>query len=510
MSPSSRRLALVEDTWFAPFGLHPPDHVQAVHSYMRSRYGVERFETAFEEHDALPIDPVFQPSVGQRLFPLGVAGGATRPSAGYAFHAIQSRCDDIAHDLRAGRLPRPARPGPLMVRMMDKVMLDLLGRQPEQAPRVFAALFQYCEPWALVRFLNDSARLADFVAVAAAIPFVPTVTAVLRLAIRRKEWATPSPLARYRISAAIHVATAGMTAFCALAVLRFRFDFGLQLAVLLAGIVLVRFPHSAFDHLVARPLLLSRLGRFWWLLFLLGYLGLAGVVWLGLMIMPATTLALFLAGSALHFGLGDTEDGLLPGRVPRWLGIVTYGALPILLPIALHPADAAPVLAAMAGFDLPVMLHVLAGAPWLLPAWVLAYGWIILVAWRDGQRVSERLATAAGFALLPPVLAFGMYFSLGHSVRHVLRLGAWPAAEQPNVAARWAATVMVPAGAICAAGFFGLTWLDDAVTTGLLAPAFRIIAALTLPHMIVTSWLKPVSAYSGPPVGKRPLRLRAE
>lgn len=186
--PSSNHRALVEDTWFAPPGLHPPDHVTAIRSYMRSRYGVERFATRFEEKGALPMDPVFRPRVGQRLLPLGVAGGATRPSTGYAFHAIQSRCDDLAQDLLAGRWPKPARARPALVRMMDRVLLDLLGRQPELAPRIFAALFKNCEPRALVRFLNDSARPTDFVAVAAAIPFVPTVTAALRLAMRRNEW----------------------------------------------------------------------------------------------------------------------------------------------------------------------------------------------------------------------------------------------------------------------------------------------------------------------------------
>lgn len=186
--PSTTRRALVEDTWFAPLGLHPPDHATAIRSYMRSRHGVERFATMFEEKGALPMDPVFQPRVGQRLHPLGVAGGATRPSTGYAFHAIQSRCDAIAQDLLAGCLPRPARMRPGMVRMMDRVLLDLLGRRPELAPRIFAALFQRCEPRALVRFLNDAARPADFVAVAAAIPFVPTVAAALRLAMRLKEW----------------------------------------------------------------------------------------------------------------------------------------------------------------------------------------------------------------------------------------------------------------------------------------------------------------------------------
>ena len=306
------------------------------------------------------------------------------------------------------------------------------------------------------------------------------------------------------------VATAGFTTFCALAIMGMRFDFGLQLAVLLAGIVLVGFPHGAFDHLVARPVLRPRLGPFWWLPFLFGYLGLAGLVWLGWMVAPATTLALFLAGSVLHFGLGDTEDGLLPDRVPRLLGIVTYGALPILLPIALYPADAAPVLAAMAGWDPAVMQRVLSSAVWLLPAWVVAFGWIISAAWREGHGVSERLATAAGFVLLPPVLAFGLYFGLGHSVRHVLRLGAWRDPAQARVAARWVATVMLPASAVCAVGLVGLAWLDDDVTTGLLAPAFRIIAALTLPHMIVTSWLKPASLGSSPIPGKRLPRLGAE
>jgi lycopene beta-cyclase len=185
--PSSDRRALVEDTWFAPLGLHPPDHVGAIRSYMQKTYGVERFVTLFAEQGALPMDPVFQPRVGQRLLPLGVAGGATRPSTGYAFHAIQVRSDAVVQDLMAGRLPRPARARPVLVRMMDRVLLDLLARKPELAPRVFVALFQRCAPGALVRFLNDSARPADFVAVAAAIPFLPTVGAALRLALRRNE-----------------------------------------------------------------------------------------------------------------------------------------------------------------------------------------------------------------------------------------------------------------------------------------------------------------------------------
>jgi lycopene beta-cyclase len=122
------------------------------------------------------------------LLPFGTAGGATRPSTGYAFVAIQAQCDAAAAALAAGRVPLAPPARPAMVRMMDHVLLDLLAQRPDLAPRVFSALFARCEPGALVRFLNDLATPADFVSVAAAIPFLPTMGAALRLAAGRVPW----------------------------------------------------------------------------------------------------------------------------------------------------------------------------------------------------------------------------------------------------------------------------------------------------------------------------------
>ena len=279
-----------------------------------------------------------------------------------------------------------------------------------------------------------------------------------------------------------------MAGFCVLALAGIRFGIGAQVGVLLAGIVLVGFPHGAFDHLVARPLLRPRLGRAWWVPFGLGYLGLAGLVWLAWMTAPALTLTGFLAASVLHFGLGDVEDGLAPRRVPMAVSVLTYGALPVLLPAALHPADAAPVLAALAETPVAVMQDALGTAAWLLPAWWIAFALVVLAALREGRGVMERLAMAAGFVLLPPLLAFGVYFGAGHAVRHVLRLGAWHGGP-PRAAARWLALTMIPAAAICAAGIGGLALLGQDTASDVLAPMFRIIAALTLPHMVVTAWL---------------------
>jgi len=284
-------------------------------------------------------------------------------------------------------------------------------------------------------------------------------------------------------------ASLAIVGFIALAAGGLRFGLIAQITVLLAGIVLVGFPHGAFDHLVARPVLAPRYGQFWWVPFGVAYLGLAGLVWLAWMLAPLPTLLLFLAGSILHFGLGDVENGLAPGIVPRWAAVLTYGALPILLPVAFHPLQAAPLLAAIGGVAAQPMEAALSLCLWLVPLWGAAFVWLCVKAEPQGACVAPATITAAGFVLLPPLLAFGLYFGLVHSPRHLLRVGAWHDPTDPRRAAQWVAGVVVPASLVCAIGIIGIALTTQDVSIGMLVPIFRIIAALTLPHMIVTSWL---------------------
>jgi hypothetical protein len=91
--------------------------------------------------------------------------------------------------------------------------------------------------------------------------------------------------------------------------------------------------------------------------------------------------------------------------------------------------------------------------------------------------------------MLPPLLGFGLYFGLVHAPRHLLRLGAWHDHSNRRRAFIWLAYVAVPASLVCAFGLTLIACTLHDVSVGLLVPTFRIIAALTLPHMIFTSWL---------------------
>ena len=299
----------------------------------------------------------------------------------------------------------------------------------------------------------------------------------------RRRWLIPA-LERQSLAACL-----ALGGFILLAVFGVRFSLMLQVSVLLVGIILVGFPHGAFDHLVARPVLAPRLGRLWWGPFGIAYLGLAGLVWAAWNLAPLLTLVLFLAGSVLHFGLGDTEDSFDQGRAPRWAAVLIFGAVPILLPVAFHPDLAAPLLGAIGDVTELAMAQALSLSIWLVPAWIVPFVWLCWASGRDRTDLSLLALTAICFGLLPPLLAFALYFGLVHSPRHLLRLGAWHDPWDPYRAAVWAARVIVPAGLFCAVGIGGLALVTPDISTGLLVPIFRIIAALTLPHMIVTAWL---------------------
>ncbi len=305
------------------------------------------------------------------------------------------------------------------------------------------------------------------------------------MAERRRGWLAPA-LRRQSIVAAV---ASGLITASALAGL--RFGMGLQICVLLAGITVIGFPHGAFDHLVAKPLLAPVLGAAWPAVFATFYFGLAALVMAAWSWAPGWTLAGFLAMSVLHFGLGDLEELTWPPvGLDRAARVLLYGTLPILLPVAFHPAEAAPVLAALGNVDPVTMAVVMSRLIWLVPVWGVGFIWSLACA-DQKESLALRIISAASFVVVPPLLAFAVYFCLGHSVRHVLRLANWHDAGLPWAAARWAAQVLVPASVFCALGLALLALADQDTLRGVLVPAFRVIAALTLPHMIVTAYLTP-------------------
>jgi Brp/Blh family beta-carotene 15,15'-monooxygenase len=296
-----------------------------------------------------------------------------------------------------------------------------------------------------------------------------------------------------------------------------------QYALLLATLVVLGLPHGAVDHLVV-----ARLGRD--STSLVRSLGVVGVVYLvfggayllAWFVAPALSFAGFILLTWYHWGQGDLAtlrslgEGYLRTRPQRLLTLVVRGGLPMLVPLLAFPE----VYRTVATLTVSRFDPAAAGAlEWAFHADVrvaLGVSFAVLVAgslllggvraragstttWRAWQvDVGETVLLAAYFAVVPPVLAIGLYFSVWHAFRHVFRVAALDEDSalaigegRPSVALWRFARDSAPLSLASLVVFVGLFVAAPSAPTdiaGLSGLYLVFLAVLTLPHVVVATW----------------------
>lgn len=178
--PTSRREALVEYTEFTRDVLDDAGYDAALRSYV-DVLGLPSFEVTAVEQGVIPMtDAAFPRRAGRRLFRLGAAGGATRPSTGYTFAAAQRQAAGVAAALAAGREPLPPRAYPRRHLAMDAVLLRALDTGRADGADFFARLFARHPADRVLRFLDGASSPAEELRIMASAP----AGAMLRSAVR--------------------------------------------------------------------------------------------------------------------------------------------------------------------------------------------------------------------------------------------------------------------------------------------------------------------------------------
>ena len=245
-----------------------------------------------------------------------------------------------------------------------------------------------------------------------------------------------------------------------------------QLPLLLAAVFLVGTPHGALDGRLARPLLAARVGHWWLPLFVAGYLAVAAMVVAAWMMAPAFALLAFLALAAVHFGSHDAPSG-------RAVAIAARGALPIVVPAAAHPQALVTLFSWVAGDGGAALVSLLGG--WGLLAWSVAA--IATLALEPQWRSRAELVGLAGaVAILPPLVAFSLYFALVHTPR-ALRTSKRADESWAQLLAA-AAPFSLAAITLAAAGY-ALLRHQLPPEPALVRTTFWWLGALTVPHFLL-------------------------
>ena len=256
--------------------------------------------------------------------------------------------------------------------------------------------------------------------------------------------------------------------------------------VALAAIVLIGLPHGAFDGAVALALgygktLKSMLG------FVVTYVAISLLVVLFWLAFPVLALLLFLAISAVHFGIGDSLSGAF---LQRGIQSLSHGGLVVVGVSLMHRPEVDPIFAHLVAGETSLLWAVLSIAAYGLAVILMGYA---VLAYRHPKlrlRFGELAGLALVYYLLPPLVGFALYFCVVHSVRHVRHL--WNDLRYNAYGHRR----MLPLAVL----FTGASWLAGAITLWLMPTAetldgailrvvFIGLAALTVPHMMLVDGL---------------------
>ncbi|MDQ0964218.1 lycopene beta-cyclase [Streptomyces sp. B4I13] len=180
--PTDRHRALVEYTEFSRAVLPRRAYDEALRRYTDDTLRLGGFEVTETETGVIPMtDARFARRAAPSVFRIGAAGGATRPSTGYTFSAVQRQTRAVAEALRADRHPLPPPAHSARSRAMDAVMLRALDSGRVDGAAFFARLFAQVPMRRLLRFLDGETRLHEDLSVGIRTPVLPMLRSAAEL-----------------------------------------------------------------------------------------------------------------------------------------------------------------------------------------------------------------------------------------------------------------------------------------------------------------------------------------
>jgi len=183
--PYNARRALVECTAFSPAAWDAEHYECHLQAYLEKEYALVEgnYTRVAEETGRIPMR--LDASVGiinAKTWPIGSLANTIKPSTGYAFTRIQDACRHIVHTWERTGLPALPEQAAGRFAWYDKLMLDIIDREPELMVPVFDRLFKGNSIDDVFTFLDEKSSLMQDARMFMKLPKKPFLKAVWRTA----------------------------------------------------------------------------------------------------------------------------------------------------------------------------------------------------------------------------------------------------------------------------------------------------------------------------------------
>lgn len=176
--PFSTHEALLESTFITPHIHEEQIYENSISNYLTTRFKNPNYQIIRKERGVIPLRTTFPKQNSNKLIPIGAKAGWMRASTGYAFLAIQKAIKKLAFNQQ----------NPPFFNTdlwLDRIFLNFLHDNLQEAPQVFFDLFRKNAPERLIRFLTGNWSTLDLLQVLFSMPKIPMLKQALRLMTKR-------------------------------------------------------------------------------------------------------------------------------------------------------------------------------------------------------------------------------------------------------------------------------------------------------------------------------------
>ncbi|MCR9103105.1 MAG: lycopene cyclase family protein [bacterium] len=180
--PIDERRALVEYTVFSPSRLHAAEYQSELKTYVEQLLGILHYTITEYESGAIPMtDQIMPKQMYPNVINIGTAGGAVKPTTGYAFSRIRRQAAQVCAQLESGQYPDSTVKSPGRFRFYDRLLLNILQTRGDLGKGIFSSLFRYTPIETIFRFLAEGTKLQQEARIFLRLPVPTFLKAVWRV-----------------------------------------------------------------------------------------------------------------------------------------------------------------------------------------------------------------------------------------------------------------------------------------------------------------------------------------
>ena len=179
--PYSEKEALIEYTIFSKQLLADEAYDEQIKKYIKDTLQIEKFTIIEKEKGVIPMEFMHPDTTHAHVIPIGIVGGALKPSTGFAFSLIQKQVNQIVKSIQSDNLPFFKNKIQNRFSFYDTILLHLLQKKEMNKSGIFIALFKGNNIGSILTFLSEKTNIFGEMKIFSTLPIKVFISALIEI-----------------------------------------------------------------------------------------------------------------------------------------------------------------------------------------------------------------------------------------------------------------------------------------------------------------------------------------